>query len=374
MNRRFRASYKIAIGFIVFALLIKFGPRYANDLLLGGHFVPLVPGDVNIIGVDTSKGYAILIENRAAKLIFGGKDSFEPGKMDATALDSSGGEKQFVPIKEMLKSLRGDIPGLSYFVQKLNKISDDEKAPNAPVWKIEDIERAINGDKVLAAKLEHDLNVKLDGTPLDTVSQSAVYNGILVDLPVPVKVSIQGKPQTLIARVKRSYQTRLMQTVMTNLAGKFTDQQMIASQYAAAVNQIRKGVMPKDDVKASLMRIKNGLNQLEKFPEQILNSITTIVNENQITGGVYKTIPTNKGDTYKLIIDLTDEGKRRLWQFSRDHVGQQLLITVNGVAIAAPFIENGIAGGEIQVTGLQDENLVKDAVATIEEKRATTTK
>lgn len=373
MKRRFRASYKIAIGFVVFALLAVYGHRYANDILLAGHFPPLAPGSVNILGVDTRAGYHILVENQVAKLVYGGAGSFQAGPMDERSLDTEGSDKKFIPIKDMLLGLQGNVPGMSYFIERLNNITDQENSPNAPVWRIEDIEKAYSGDKVLADKLVHDLSINLDGSPLERVKvrtlQSAVYSGILVEVPVAIEIQTGPEPARMEARVKKTFKAAMLKDIEGKLAGKWNVADLIKSQYAAAVEQIQSGKAEKEDIHAHLRSFAGNARSLADFPQQILNSITTVINENQITGASCQSVAGPRGTTYTLVIRLSDEGKRRLWQFSRDRVGDELLITVNGVAIAAPMIDHGLAGGEIEVSGLQDESLAKSLIDTIDEKR-----
>ncbi len=61
-----------------------------------------------------------------------------------------------------------------------------------------------------------------------------------------------------------------------------------------------------------------------------------------------------------LTIEMTDEGRRRLWQYSEDKIGTQLLLIVDGVAIAAPKISHELAQGELTITQMADEGLVKE--------------
>ena len=346
-----------------------YGYHYADDFLLGReHFAPLAPGTVNIIGLDKKAGYFIIIENRAAKLVYSGSGGFAAGPMDNP--DASSGDKKFVPIKDMLAGLQGNVEGLSHYVERLNEITAADDTPDAPVWKIEDVEKAVNGDAALTAKLVHDLNVNLDGTPIDRVSKSALQNGILIDTPVAMKIP-GGK--SIYARVRRGYSPILMKKVLDRLKDKFYGKEAVAREYAAAAAGIKTGETPKEDVKKSLLQFKSA-DDLAGFPQRILDSITTIVNDRQITLASYSTQTTPKGNQYTLIINLTDEGRKRLWQFARNHEGDQLLLTVDGVAIAAPFIGHAtdLAGGQIEINGMEDESLVQDAVNTINEKRATT--
>ncbi|HVT13370.1 MAG TPA: hypothetical protein VHE55_13975 [Fimbriimonadaceae bacterium] len=371
MNKNYRASYKIAIGFALFALLAVYGYHYANLFLLGReHFPRLVPGNVNIVGLDTSAGYGILVENRVAKLVMGSGGSFGPGKMNEKDLESSDGDRHFIPIKDMLQGMQGNVPSLSYFVQRLNDISDDDLPPDAPVWKTEDIEKAIKGDDALRKKLVEDINVNLDGTPLDHLHKSALQNGILIDTPVPLTITHGATKRTVVARVKRSYHPIFISAVENDLNGKWANDQMIATQYAAEAQKLKDGQTQKENVPERLLSFASDAKRLGRVPQQILDSITCVINENQITGARYVPVDTPKGKVYSLLISLTDEGTKRMWQFSNDRVGDQLLLTVRGVAIAAPFIDHALSSNELEITRMEDESLVKDAVDTINEKRA----
>ena len=373
MNRRFRASYAIAGGFTLIALLAVYGPRVLNDMMLGGHLPPLVPGNVDIVGVDTSKGYGVLVENRIAKIVFSDAGSFSAGKMDESSLENSSGERKFVPIKEMLEGLQGNIADLSFFVERLNDIADAEQSPDAPVWRIEDIDKALDGDKALAQKLVNDINVNLDGTPIDRISMMAFQNGILVDVPVKLSIQFGSERKTVVARVKRGYRCQLLSTVETRLKNKFYNAQSLKAEYEAAAREVLAGTLKREDVQSQLRGFSDTEEQLAQTPQRILDSITTVINEDQITGARYTTQTTPKGTAYTLVIDLNAEGRKRLWQFTRDRVGSQLLLTVNGIAIAAPFVEQGLASGEIEITRMEDERLVRDAVNTINQERTHTT-
>jgi hypothetical protein len=272
----------------------------------------------------------------------------------------------------MLKALQGDIPGLSYFVRRLNEIPDDSLPPDAKVWKYEDIEKALGGDAATRDKLVGDLNVKLDGTPLDHVSKAALYNGIIVDTPVPMQVQFGAERKTLIARVQQPYMPNFLSTVQNRLKDKFANDQIIATEYAVAAGMIASGDIPKEDVAKSLQSFGKRAKSMNEFPQQILDSITPAINENQIVNARYMSEDTSKGKRYVLVLKLTDEGRKRIWQFTRNRVHSQLLVTVNGVAIAAPIVAHEIADDEITVRGLEDEWLIQDAVATINKAKRTT--
>lgn len=373
LNKRFSASYKIAVGFVALALLAVYGSRYVNEYLLGReHFPKLTPGVVNVVGVNTDRGYGILVQNRTAKLAYGDKVKFGPEEGERS-LEDSGAQRKFIPIKEMLRGLQGDIAGLSYLIQRLNDISDDSLPADAPVWKLEDIEKALAGDPRLKPKLIQHLNVNLDGTPLDRVSINALYNGIVVDCPVPVEIDIGDERKTVVARVKQPYRPAFIAAVENQLRGKFANKEIIATEYSLAAAQLKEGRLVKEDVGSRLLQLGRRAKDLAEFPQQVLDSITPVINENHILGATYSGEDTTKGKRYTLALQLNEEGKKRLWQYTKDRVNSQLLVTVNGVAIAAPYIAHAISSGEIQVHGLEEESLLEELVDTIKNtKRATT--
>lgn len=373
--KKFRASYTIAIGFAAVAFLALYGYRFANDLLLSGDFAPLKPGKVDIVGLDTSKaGFAIIVSNGIAKLIVGDKDQFKAGAMDEKALEADSSEKATVPIKEMQLGINGDGDALGFFVERLNHIDEtsDTWPANAPVWKFETIQKALDGDHALRKKLVTDLNVQLDGTPLAQISKAAFANGILVDVPVPLQVESPKGRETVIARVRTPYRPRFMTGLETQLKGRYYDGKTLATEYAAEARRVLGGETPRENVAGSIAALgaARRIASLAQTPQAILDSLTTVVNEDHIVKARYEPVVNSTGTTYKLIIDLDDEGKRRLYQFSRDRVNSQLLVTVNGVAIAAPFISHGLSSGEVEITRMQDEDVVRDAVETINSMRA----
>jgi len=65
-------------------------------------------------------------------------------------------------------------------------------------------------------------------------------------------------------------------------------------------------------------------------------------------------------------IHLTDEGRKRMWQYSRKNRGSQLLVIgENGIAIAAPRIESEITTGEVIINSVPNPSLAAELVETI---------
>ena len=65
---------------------------------------------------------------------------------------------------------------------------------------------------------------------------------------------------------------------------------------------------------------------------------------------------------YDLVLDLNDEGRDRLWKYSRNKVGTQLLLIVDGVAIAAPRVRHELAQKTVTITQMPDKALIQDAI------------
>ena len=131
-------------------------------MLRNEHFSPVAPGRVNLVGINPGAGYQIIIANDVAQLIvsqggFGAKETEAGGATE-------GSIKKRVPMREMLGVLRGDGSKLGPFVMKMNdQDKEDEWPPIRVDWTKADLDKAIAGDPKLKAKLEHDLNVHLDG-------------------------------------------------------------------------------------------------------------------------------------------------------------------------------------------------------------------
>jgi hypothetical protein len=67
-----------------------------------------------------------------------------------------------------------------------------------------------------------------------------------------------------------------------------------------------------------------------------------------------------------LTLRLTEDGRMRLWKYSHDHPGFQLLLTVDGVAIAAPRISTELVEPQVTLTQVRSETLVQDATDLIQ--------
>jgi hypothetical protein len=367
-----RKSTKIALGF---ALLT--GGSYAayqvitDQMIMGEKFSVLTPGDVNVVGIDPGAGYRIVVANQMAQLVqaqtdFEGKDSNEGGATE-------GAIKKRVPVKEMLQVLRGDAAKLGPFVMALNDMSENDNwPPERVIWKAEDLRKALDGDKTLEAKLVRDLNMNLDGMPLRTLRVSSLQNGIIVDTPVSVTVNLNGKQTPIVGRVQEPYRPRLMRAVEENYKDKpDVTREMQAGYYANEAQALLEKPEGREVVRESIeSRIKESLaKQRAAAAERVLKSATIVVSDALVKGASYRTYDSTSGKLHDLTVDLTDEGRRRLWQFSKKRVGTQLLLTAEGIPIAAARIQHPLAQGEITITQLPDEVLVRSAVELLNRRK-----
>lgn len=364
------APYKILAGFLVLIGAVTGGRYlYAEWSLKDVHYPPLAPEEVNIIGVDTSKGYHIVVSNRIAQLALGNRGEFGPDSDRSESSETAA--KRRIPIREMLDSIRGDEKALSQFVMKLAEVDQDEFSPVAVRWPAEELQKALDGDKALASKLERDLNIRLDGTPLDVASEAALEGGILIEIPVPIHIQEgPNRPAAkLTARVLEPFKTRFAERVRKHYQDKTPTSQMIAGYYREEAQKVLSGTEVREDVAGALRsRLASDHSAIYAgIPTEILNSIEVIVTSKLMTDAKVTRVGTgDERPTYNLNIDLNEEGRNRLWQFSRGHVGRQLLVVWRGVAVAAPYIEHELSDPRVTITKMEDETIANRTAETIQ--------
>jgi len=361
---KLRSSTKIAIGFVIIAGGSIYGYQYLmRNSIMSQKFATIVPGDVNLVGINAGAGFKIIVANQMAQLVqasdnFGGQESDTGGATE-------GAIKKRVPIREMLEVLKGNEKALGTFIMKVNdRDENDSWPPIRVVWTAERLKSAINGDKVEEAKLVHDLNMNLDGTPVQNLNRASMENGIIIDYPVTIHVHADQGPKSVTGRVEEPFKPDLLSSIEKKLTDKQVTNEMIAGYYAEAVQGIATGKTKKQDIaKAIMARLSpDNANELSTAPERILTSAQIVVNESHISSASYRKYDTTNGKMNDLTIEMTDEGRKRLWQFSEDRVGTQLMLVVDGIAIAAPRINHELSQGEITITQMADESLVKHAV------------
>jgi hypothetical protein len=361
---KIRSSTKISVGFVLVVTLGYGGYRFAMEKAIEGTtFNPVVPANVNLVGIDPGAGYKIIVANQVAQLIEGGSGGFG-------ASDSGGGGptegaiKKRIPIKEMLAVLRGDESALGPLTMTMNDMKEESLPPHRVMWTAADLDKAIKGDAKLKAKLESDLNVHLDGSPLDKVRPSSIEDGIVIDAPIRVTVNLNGTPKEIVGHVLEPFKPRLIKAVESRYADKNYNRDMQAGYYAEEGKKVLDDPKQREDVAASLMdRVSEKTSRQWAEPvNRVLRSATVVVNDSHITKASERTYDTSDGKRSDLTIELTDEGRRRLWKYSIDKVNTQLLLIANNVAIEAPKISHVLSEDQLTITQMRDKSLVDDAV------------
>lgn len=161
-----RSSTKLAIGFAIVAGGGLYGYDFAmHRAIMGEHFEPVKPSQVNLVGINAGAGFKIIVANQMAQLVEA-SDQFQGQESDGEGA-TSGSIKKRIPIREMLEVLKGNQDALGPFLMKVNDKDENDSWPPIRVeWTAERVRKALDGDKAEEAKLVHDLNINLDGTPL----------------------------------------------------------------------------------------------------------------------------------------------------------------------------------------------------------------
>lgn len=368
--RKVRSSTKIGLVAVVVAVGAYYGKGFVQDAMLRNeHFAPVAPGRVNLVGINPGAGYKIIIANDVAQLVVG-QGGFQGDKGSGEGGPTDSAIKKRVPIRELLGVLRGDGSKLGPFVMKMNDLDKEDDWPPIHVdWNKADLEKAIGGDPTLKAKLEHDLNVHLDGTPVVPLNRNSLENGIFVHEPIELSVDIDGKPTLVKGETLEPYKPQLIRAVESKYQDKANvDNTMIAGYYAVEAKDALDHPARREDVAGSIRRLlsKETMESRLAIPRRLLDSAKVVLNERSITDASSREYQTNDGKTLcDLTMNLTDEGRRRLWKFTKDRVGDQILLIEDDIAIAAPRIEHELALSEFTVTQLRDRGLVDDTIAAI---------
>ncbi|MFN3729775.1 MAG: hypothetical protein ACK4XJ_08710 [Fimbriimonadaceae bacterium] len=367
-----KKSTKMAIGLAVTVGAAWFGWNFISDrLAFQQKFDAIEPGRVTLLGINRRSGYRIIVANQVAQLVKVSDTRFgAPTDRDESQSDDSG-PKTRLPLRALMKTLQGDTEALSELITVLNEIRTDDIPPDPVIWTAEDVRKAIDGDSELMKKLEEDLNMKLDGTPLDYVRPSAIFDGIVLKLPVEVKIpQPDGTSKTMTGYVLENFKTRLHLNLYRELASELFDDAMIAGKYRNLARQVFENPSLKQNLAQTLAQQidPKRLQEYARAPEIVIENTTVVINENQINSVSYREdqLPDGK-PVYTLDLGFSNEGRLRLWQYSKPRVGSQLLLVVDGIAVAAPVIAHELASSSLQITGLRDTILVKDTVKVIEE-------
>lgn len=380
---KLRSSTKLVVGAIVL-----FGGGFAvwtygvGAYVLSRHFPLLTPGKVSLIGLKTGHGFTIQVSNRVAHLVESKDINFASSKNDQEETgETEGAAKKKIPVRDMVNALTGDEAALSSFVTALADLDPKEDWPStAPVWKAEDVQKALDGDQALRTKLVNDLNVNLDGQPLDQLSTAALANGIMVDAPIPIHVQVGGEQRVMTARLKRWYQPAIMKATNAKFKERFnvTNREK-AAYYLDTVRASQSGKGKAENVEAAIRHLLTPEDVMDavNLAEQVLSSAFVVLTDADIEKASYHASEVGNRDMggapgaaglFDFDLQVNEDGRMRLWQYSKLHPHDQLLLVSNGVAIAAPRIRHELVGSNLTIVQMPDEGLLQDAVATLNKK------
>ncbi len=370
MNKiRFGSLFKIfgALA-IVSSVSILGWNAYADSQVNSYKFIQIAPGSVSLIAVRPGAGYRILVANSIAQLEELSDQQF--GKQDDVG--SSDGDvvsKRKMPIRDLVGSMAGKEENLKNFIMSLNAMSVNDLPPVRVVWKSEDINKAIAGDKALKTKLENDLNMTLAGQPLERIDPEALENGIVIDYPVSLNVKVGEQVKRMTVRIQEGYRAGFVNRVVDRYKEKtVVTPEALTGFYLAEAADLRAGkAQPEDLTKTIPGRYSVAYtSHLIVAPEKVLKNTEVILNEDFLeAANTQEVLSTNGQRSFDVNLRLTKDGRLRLWKYSRANKGFQLLMIVDGIAVAAPRIGTELATFDVKVSQLTDKRLAMDAATRI---------
>lgn len=337
---------------------------YARQRLGSFQMTEIAPGQVNLVAVRPEAGWRIIVSNSMAQL------AEVTGGMEHEVNDDEAQNGKRLPMREFIASMRGDGESLGYLAEKLADITDESIPENAPRWSVADIEKAIGGDAQLQKELEADLQCRLDGRPMDAVSISSLINGIIIEVPVTATIRIKGQLQEVKGIVRSPYKADLAEAVSRTISTKFNPKpEYVAGVYVEEGLKVLNGERKKEDVRLALKsRYSPGrIKSLIEKPQNLLDNSTILITDSHLDGATVDEYQAGRKMYADITLNVNDEGRMRLWKYSHEHPGFQLLLVVDGLAYAAPRISNELAERYIQITRMTEPDMAKEAVTRIQE-------
>jgi hypothetical protein len=375
---KIRSSWKAAaVGVASIAAVVAAWTLYSEQKLKDFELTPIKPDQVNLIAIDPGKGFRVIVANKIAQLseVEGGGGLGE---------DRSGSNLRRIPIRELMRTFEGDEEALGILIEKMNKIDPSELPREEYYWTEEELRLALSGeDDDFAIKLEEQIHVRLDGRPLGEINLDAIYSGIAITSKVPVEVNIAGERKTLYGPVRRHFESELAKQMQAKLEDTLDPSvAFITGQYLAVTLPLIEEPNRREDVRASLGRFvdSRGYQSLAASPQRILDSANVIINSTHIESAELKERVAGRNKVWEIKITLTEEGRMRLWKYSRERLKQnyvdralgkkssewfQVMLIVNGVAIQAPVFTSELAERSFTITQMQDGTVAADSVESI---------
>lgn len=344
---------------------------YTRLVILPRDLPLLQPGTVSLIGMKVP-GYHIVVSNGVARLEIG-----EAGTFANPSNPGGSGGGLVIPIKGLIGALQFDAEKAVELVTALNSIRYDMEPLEDRIWKREDLLAALESPGALRNRLEYDLATRLDGKGVERVNWDRLTTGIWVEMPVDIVVPSQDGTRTITAIVRLAYKSRLASAAEANLQRYYErpfvnreltpSPQTIEGVYTEALELAEQQGF--EDVSTNLRRLVSGEHaaKLAEPVNKLLSEVAVLVTDETITDASLKDYPDGEGGKlYSLILEVTQDSRDRLWQYTYRLPGSQLLLVSNGVAIAAPAVQHQMKYSTVEIVGIAEQKLATEALGFIE--------
>jgi len=216
----------------------------------------------------------------------------------------------------------------------------------------------------------------LDGQPLPTLDLDRLIDGIIIEVPFEMEYNVGGTETKVQGVYRESFNSQFASRAGRRLTEKFLTDAAMQATYAEEIKRTRgelteikrtRGELTDKDgnpipaQKEDLLQSLRGrfsearIKELTAKPYRVLENAFVVVNDEMITGASKSTYDGgNNQPVTDIRLNLTEEGRLRLWKFSREHPRFQLLFMVS-VALAAPRIGTELAEKNVTIRGVGAE-------------------
>lgn len=318
---------------------------------------PIPKGKLMLMAIRPEAQVKLVVANRMAQIVEASGD-FQGQETEGGGA-TSGAVKKRIPVKELINVLNGEADAIEEFMVRMRDKDESSDSMKPVDWNEADVLAAIKGDAVKRAKLEKDLNCKLDGTPLPDLNLKAYFDGIAVHVPITLQLA-HAKGTTLVGTDVVVFRPRFMLQFYKNMETKFYDKAKLQTYYKNFLKDYKE---PFRSVEESLIPTLKRVSESDEMKQikRIAENTVILANDSMITGAEMITNTSTSDVTYDLKIFLTKEAKDRLWKFSSEG-GERILVVADGVPIAAASIGTELASQELLIRQISDKTLLEDAV------------
>ena len=363
---KIRGPVKIAIGFAALVVAAYGGTAAFTKLSLRNvNLDPIPAGNVCLIALDKDAGVQTITAEQMVQIVEG-SSKFSADQTSGGG-PTSGAVKKRIPVRELLGVLDGNSEDVSTFIAKMRDTAEEDSgASDAPIWTKEDIEKALQSDGPLRTKLENDVNMKVDGTPIPTINRMAFLNGIRVNTPVTLNIP-NAKGPTISGFDIVKFQPKFMVAFFKSMREKFYDKNLLQSYYKAFIDEKNEKDPPLDQIMKAVFERSKSSTELDKVT-RIGQHTKILVSQDMISKAEMREDAAGKDLTYDLILKLTPEGKNRLWKFSSEG-GHQVIVVEKGVPIAQATIGTSLNSQELEIKQIANKSLVQEVINILQSQK-----